>query len=102
MEVERKIIYDYYFYTKMDRKKLQSYFQRWKMELRQVVSREEFKYLMSKIKSEMNRESYKVDRIKSKRLYILRRNKLQVESTVDRNKDINSDDAGGNTNTRKK
>ena len=71
------------------------------MELRRVVSREEFKYLMNKIKSEMNRESYKVDRIKSKKLYNLRRNKLQVESKVDRNKDTNSNDTGGNTETEK-
>ena len=101
MEIERKIRYDYYVDTKMDRKQLQSYFQRWKMELRRVVSREEFKYLMNKIKSEMNRESYKVDRIKSKKLYNLRRNKLQVESKVDRNKDTNSNDTGGNTETEK-
>ena len=65
MEIERKIRYDYYVDTKMDRKQLQSYFQRWKMELRRVVSREEFKYLMNNIKSEMNRASYKVDRIKA-------------------------------------
>ena len=101
MEIERKIRYDYYVDTKMDRKELQSYFQRWKMELRQVVSREEFKYLMNKIKSEMNRESYKVDRIKSKKLYNLRCNKLQVESKVDWKKDINSNDTGGNTNMEK-
>ena len=56
METERKIRYDYYVDTKMDRKQLQSYFQIWKMELRRVVSREKFKYLMNKIKSEMNRE----------------------------------------------
>ena len=65
MEIERKIRYDYYVDTKMDSKQLQSYFQRWKMELRRVASREESKYLMNRIKSEMNRESYKVDRIKS-------------------------------------
>ena len=101
MEIERKIRYDYYVDTKMDRKQLQSYFQRWKMELRRVVGREEFKYLMNKIKSEMNRESYKVDTIKSKKLYNLRRNKLQVESKVDRNKDTNSNDTAGNTETEK-
>ena len=60
-----------------------------------------YKYLMNKIKSEMNRESYKVDRIKSKKLHNLRRNKLQVESKVDRNKDTNSNDTGGNTETEK-
>ena len=102
MEIERKIGYDYYVDTKIDRKHLQSYFQRWKMELRRVANREEFKFLMNRIKSEMNRESYKVDRLKSKKLYNLRRNKLQVESTVDRNKDINSNDTGGNTNTEKR
>ena len=102
MEIERKIRYDYYVDMKMDRKQLQSYFQRWKMELRRAASTEEFKYLMNRIKSEMHRESYKVDRIKSKKLYNLRRNKLQVESTVDRNKDINSNDTGGNTNIEKR
>ena len=49
----------------------------------------------------MNRESYKFDRIRSNKLYNLRRNKLQVESTVDRNKDINSNDTGGNTSRAK-
>ena len=57
--------------------------------------------ILNRIKSEMNCESYKVDRIKSKKLYNLRRNKLQVESKVDRTKDINSNDTGGNTNTEK-
>ena len=58
MEIERKIRYDYYVDKKIDRKQLQSCFQRWKMELRRGASREEFKYSMNKIKSEMNRESY--------------------------------------------
>ena len=102
MEIERKMRYDYYVDTKMDSKQLQSYFRRWKMELRRVASGEESKYLMNRIKSEMNRESFKVDRIKSKKLYNLRGNKLQVESTVDRNKDINSNDTGGNTNIEKR